>query len=143
MKDKSLVLILLWSSPSLNMGSAVVGLLLSWFVKAEMPMFRGLRFLECVSKKTSFSKNWPWQILLMTMRNPPYFFLTIGGDSYIYKLDGLHIRHWQRDIFSPPVTVSFYISKCPAPEKKPAPLNRRRLWRIRTVMTKGKKVVPE
>ena len=87
------------------MGSAVVGLLLSCFVKVKIPMFRGLRFLECVSKKTSFSKNWPLQILLTTMRNPPYFFLTIGGDSYIYNLDGLHIRHWQSDIFSPAVTV--------------------------------------
>ena len=52
-------------------------------------------------KKTSFSENWAWQILLLIMRNPPSFFLTNAGDSfcnsYIYHLVGLHIRQWQSD----------------------------------------------
>ena len=47
------------------------------------------------SKKTSLCENWAWQILLLIMRNPPYFFLTNAGDSfcnsYVYHLVGLHI----------------------------------------------------
>ena len=52
-------------------------------------------------KKTSFCQNWPWQILLLIMRNPLSFFMTNAGDSfcnsYIYHLVGLHIRKWQSD----------------------------------------------
>ena len=48
-----------------------------------------------VSKKTSFSQNCPWQILLLIMRNPLSFFMTNAGDSfcnsYIYNLVGWHI----------------------------------------------------
>ena len=35
-----------------------------------------------VPKKTSFCENWPWQILLLIIRNPPSFFLTNAGDSF-------------------------------------------------------------
>ena len=49
-------------------------------------------------KKTFFSENWAWQILLLIMRNPPSFFLTNAGDSFCnshnYHLVGLHIRVW-------------------------------------------------
>ena len=38
--------------------------------------------LQGASKKTSFSENWAWQILLLIMRNPPSFFLTNAGDSF-------------------------------------------------------------
>ena len=38
--------------------------------------------LQGASKKTSFSENWMWQILLLIMRNPPSFSLTNTGDSF-------------------------------------------------------------
>ena len=34
------------------------------------------QMIQGVSKKTSFCQNWPWQILLMIMRNPLSFFMT-------------------------------------------------------------------
>ena len=29
-----------------------------------------MKYIQGVSKKTSFCQNWPWQILLLTVRNP-------------------------------------------------------------------------
>ena len=73
--------------------------------------------VQGASKKTSFCENGTWQILVLIMKNPPSFSLTNAGDlfcnSYTYYLAGLHIEHWQSDIFSPPATISFYFSKCP------------------------------
>ena len=57
-----------------------------------------------VPKKTSFSQNCPWQILLLIMRNPLSFFMTNVGDSfcnsYIYHLVGLHISDIGKEISS-------------------------------------------
>ena len=39
-------------------------------------------FIQGVSKKTSFCQSWPWQILLLIMRNPLSFFMTNAGDSF-------------------------------------------------------------
>ena len=60
--------------------------------------------VQGVSKKTSFSQNCPWQILLLIMRNPLSFFMTNVGDSfcnsYIYHLVGLHISDIGKEISS-------------------------------------------
>ena len=39
-------------------------------------------YVVCVSKKTSFCQNWPWQILLLIMKNPLSFFMTNVCDSF-------------------------------------------------------------
>ena len=44
------------------------------------PLF-GDHTTECL-KKTSFSENWAWQILLLIMRNPPSFSLANTCDSF-------------------------------------------------------------
>ena len=82
--------------------------------------------VQGVSKKTSFSQNCPWQILLLIMRNPLSLFITNAGgsfcNSYIHYLVGSHIYYilyrtlvkWyylscsQRQVY-------IYFSKCPPP----------------------------
>ena len=46
-------------------------------------------------KKTSFSENWAWQILLLIMRNPPSFFLKMHVIHlwFIYLLSGW-VTYW-------------------------------------------------
>ena len=47
-----------------------------------IPILFFARNVQGASKKTFFSENLAWQILMLIMRNIPSFFLTNAGDSF-------------------------------------------------------------
>ena len=84
--------------------------------------------VQGVSKKTSFCQNWPWQILLLIMKNPLSFFMTNVCDSfcnsyiciiwlgYIYPtlakryLLWLHVEVFGRPLCATPLSSCYWSS---------------------------------